>query len=934
MLLLTVTGQHTQAAPLAAAADCNIWWSQALHDTFDSNYRSPSGAVTPGTTVRVRLRVAQSDITSARVRVWDDRTNTQTYYDMAWDGAFDTDPTTYDWWYADIPLGAQPTALYYFFEINDAPGWCTADQDFYVDDDPHFYGGGQGTMSDAYDDTRSFQITVYDPAFSVPSWMQRGVVYQIFPDRFRNGDPSNNPVTGRFSYARANGSITRSHTITNTANTAGDWNFTICDPRSTYSPDCPNFYGDNFYGGDLRGVIQKVEDGYFTNLGVTVLYLNPIFRSPSNHKYDTADYMTIDPDFGTLADFQELVQKAGQRGIRVILDGVFNHTSSDSTYFDRYSRYNATGTLTSPGGVGTDDNSGACESPASPFRTWYTIPASGSPATGIHDRCDANDSDDPGGAWTQTYTAWYGYGSLPKLQANTPAVRSLIWSNGTSSVGPYWVSRGASGWRFDVGGDVDPGLTSDPANDYWEGFRSAVRTVNTETLLLGEEWGDATPWLLGNEWDSVMNYRFRSALLGWLMTGCNAGNGCAGGTQFEDNDSNTASASGAITSLTPSQFNARLLSIWEDYPPMAFKAMMNLEGSHDTNRMRFLLKKTNYDNDSTAIQRMKEWWIFSFTYPGAPTLYYGDEIGLNHDGVWSAGKWEDDPYNRAPFPWDDAPGSSYTADSGLQAHARKMASIYHSYRALQDGDVQHGIVLDDANKLYGFARTNGSQAALIVLNRDTSAHTTSITGLNTAPYNLSDGTVLVDALNGGTYTVIGGAVNVTVNSNWGVVLLEQQKIDTPQLPAGYTQPVASANIVFSPVFTDTTGGYELVSAYHLYRGTSPSFTPGAGNQIATIEPATFGGYTLTYQANPAMTIAYSGGQITVYDPDGVAGSYYAIGVENAAGGTAQSTPSPLAVTLETLRGHAGRPPAIVWLALVVSIGLSASLLRKRMRHTS
>ena len=143
----------------------------------------------------------------------------------------------------------------------------------------------------------------------------------------------------------------------------------------------------------------------------------------------------------------------------------------------------------------------------------------------------------------QTYEAWYGYSSLPKLKANSTPVRQLIWSNGTSSVGPYWVSQGADGWRFDVGGDVDPGLTNDPSNDYWEGFRSAVRAVDSQTLTLGEEWGDSSAWLLGNEWDSVMNYRFRSALLSWLATGC-SGNGCSGGV-FQENDSNNASSSGA-----------------------------------------------------------------------------------------------------------------------------------------------------------------------------------------------------------------------------------------------------------------------------------------------------------------------------------------------------------------------------------------------------
>lgn len=843
LALVGLLARGTQAAPAAvqAAADCNIWWNEVLHDTFNPDYRSIVGSTTPGNTVKLRLRVAQSDLTSARVRVWDDRANTSTYYNMAWDGAFDADPVTYDWWFVNLAVGAQPTILYYFFEMNDnGNGGCSpADQDFYVDDNPKFYGGGYGAMSDNYDDSRSFQITVYDAAFSVPSWMQRGVVYQVFPDRFRDGDPSNNPAAGRFSYDRAGGAIVRSN--------QADWNYTVCDPRSSYSPSCPNYYGDNFYGGDLRGVIQKIDDGYFANLGVTVLYLNPIFRSPSNHKYDSADFLTIDPDFGTLAIFQELTAKAEAAGIKVVLDGVFNHVSSDSTYFDRYSRYDAAGNLTSPNGPGVDDGSGGCESPVSPYRSWFYIPDIGNPGGGATDRCDPTDNDDPGGAWTQTYEAWYGFGSLPKPQANLPAVRNLIWSNGLNSVGPYWINQGADGWRFDVGGDVDCGLTCDPANDYWEGFRAAVRAVNPDTLTLGEEWQDASAWLLGNEWDSVMNYRFRSALLSWLFTGC-TGAGCTGGSVFEDNDSNNGSASGAISALAPSQFNARLLSIWEDYPAPALKAMMNLEGSHDTNRARFLLKKINNDNDSAAVQRLKEWWIFSFTYAGAPTLYYGDEIALNHDSVFAGGKWEDDPYNRVPFPWPDATGSTYSYDATAQAagvydHARKMASIRHSYRALQDGDVLHGIVLDDANKLYGFARIGGSQTALIVLNRSNANHPATLSGLNGAPYNLPNGAILVDALNGGAYTVSGGQVTLTVNSNWGVVLLEQAEIDTPAAPQ-VTIARSGSNVVLAwpPVTADTAGGRELTLAYEVWRSSQPYFMPGdAGSTLlATVTPPIYG----------------------------------------------------------------------------------------------
>ena len=744
--------------------DCSVQWDAVLHDSFNADYRSTVGPTTPNDIITLRLRVAQDDITTARVRAWDDRLNTETYYDMAWDGTFDTDPDTYDWWVTDVPVGGSPTIVYYFFEINDdGDGGCSpADQDFYVDDNPKFYGGGYGAMSDAYDDGRSYQITVYDPNFTVPAWMQQAVVYQIFPDRFRDGLPANNNGIGEFSYNSPTGTIYRS-----TLNPDTPWNTAVCDPRQL-GTDCTAKYGDNFYGGDLQGILDKINEGYFDNLGVTVLYLNPIFEAPSNHKYDTANYLSIDDNFGDLATFQALASAAEAHGLHLILDGVFNHTSADSTYFDLYSRYDVNGNLTSPGGPGVNDGSGACESVNSPFRPWFYFPDIGNPGTdnGVPVLCDGGLS----------YEAWFGYFSLPKLQANATDVRDLVWADGLNSVGPFWTSEGAAGWRFDVGNEIDPGLTNDPNNDYWEGFRAAVRdsgvTGRDDTLMLGELWEDASPLLLGNEWDSVMNYRFRSAMLSWLFTGC-AGNGCnsdANGQYFSDNDSNAGSASGEIRYVSPSQFNARLLSIWEDYPPMAWKAMMNLDGSHDTNRMRFLLKKVNNDNDSAALQRMKEWWLFAFTYAGAPTIYYGDEVGLSHDGVWDGLRWEDDPYNRAPYPWSDTPGD-YVADTGLMTFVQNLAAIRNANPVLQDGDVQHGLVIDDANKLYGFGRTNGSDTALIALNRDGVVHDVTFSGLKGAPYNLADGTELVDALNGGVYVVVGGEVAVPANPTWGAILL-------------------------------------------------------------------------------------------------------------------------------------------------------------------
>lgn len=829
----------------AAQNNNNLYWNGLFHDSFSTSYRTPTGPVTTASTVTLTFRTCMDDVNAVpTIRIWNDLTNTSTTPAMTFDGhGSDATLGGVTYWTYDLFVDNNPTIYYYVFQAAD--GSATA---YYRDDDPKFYGGGygaaEGDQTTAYNN--SYQLTVYDPAFSVPSWMQRGVIYQIFPDRFRDGSAGNNPAAGRFFYNESGGTIVRSNDT--------DWNTTICDPRS--AGGCLGDYSNNFYGGDLAGITAKINAGYFDQLGISVIYLNPIFLSPSNHKYDTANYLQIDPDFGTLSDFQALVTAADSHNIKIILDGVFNHTSSDSMYFDRYGRYNSSGSINDIDG-GTDDNSGACEGGSSTFYPWFYFPAGSNPGKDQPGDVIVNCPNGASDA-NQTYEAWYGYSSLPKLQANLGNVRTLIWDtplNNNSSVGKYWIDQGASGWRFDVGADVDGGLTNLSNNDYWEGFRTAVRTVDPETLTLGEEWGDASAWLLGNEWDSVMNYRYRSAVMSWLFTGC-SGDGCTGGTSFSDNDSNSFSSSGSISAITPSQFNARLLSIQEDYPPMAWKAMMNLEGSHDTNRIRFLLKKVNNNDDPAAIQRMKELWLFAFTYAGAPTLYYGDEVGLSQDGVWDGSQYQDDPYNRAPFPWDDTTGD-FTADTTLQAFARKMASIRHSYRALQDGDVQHGILIDDVNKLYGFARTNGSQTALIVLNRGDDPQLVTLSGLNAAPYSLTNGTDLVDVISGDTYTVTSGAVtNVWVDPTWGAVLLEQNKIETPAEPGAATFSFNGSDVTlgWDLVSLDSGGGRETPTLYTIHRSATYPFTPGAGNWLADVNPPTYGAAQahLTY-TDPAVS---------------------------------------------------------------------------------
>lgn len=828
-LLLAVSWVVSASLPSQSASpDCHIEWDYVLHDSHYHDFRSPAGACPTDNQVLVRIRVAQSDITAARLKTIKSHDQSVQWYDLAWDSEFDTDPERYDWWATTIAVGSEPTILYYYFELHDAGnGGCSEDIDYYCDDDPVFAGGGHGRMTDDPDEGSCFQLTVYDSGFAVPEWLQRGVIMQIFPERFRDGNPANNKPAGSYYYGNSQGTIYRSNQT--------DWNHRICDPRS----DCYWIWGENFYGGDLTGVTQKIVEGYFDNLGITILYFNPLFASPSNHGYDTTDFQTVNPCFGTDAEFEDLVAAADGHEIKLILDGVFNHSSSDSIYFDRYQRY---------------DSIGGCEALESPYRWWY------------HFYADANGAC-VGEAGPHDYEHWSIFDTLPRFMSYRTQVQQFFWDaaldpDAREPIAPYWVFRGAAGWRFDVAGDIDPGAGVDPNNQYYEGLRQRVREIYPETVLIGEEWQEATKWLLGHEWDSVMNYPLRTAVLCWLFTECK-GNGCTeSGEVFSDNDNNYNSGNGPFRFITASQFNNRLLTIWEDYPPMAYRAMMNLAGSHDTNRLRFLLRKINDDNDDRAKQRMRELWLFMFTYPGAPTLYYGDEVGLSQDGVWDSGDrtWIDDPYNRAPFPWDDTPGD-FTADTEfLQQHVRTMASIRHSYRALQDGDIAHGIVIHDDHRLYGYARMNATQTAVVILNRDWSDHSVTLTGLNGWPYNLPEGTVLVDALTRERYVVAASQLSISVDNQWGVVLLEDAEIDIPDQVGNltYTATDDDVQLEWEPVTKDIHGGREVVTEYRVHRATEPHFTPDESNLLARITPPAFGcqDYRLSYVDEGAASQTY------------------------------------------------------------------------------
>ncbi|MCA9541677.1 MAG: glycoside hydrolase family 13 protein, partial [Myxococcales bacterium] len=623
---------------VSPGAPCAIDWDAVRHDAFDPADRLPTGPVAAGGTIRLAL-TAPPAATRVRVRVWDAVANSERFVEMA--------PTA-GRFAAEFAVGDAPTLLYYFFEVTAGGSGCTPTVGYYVDDDPRFAGGGTGVATHRFDALRSYQITVPAADFDTPAWLRDAVIYHVFLDRFRDGDPSNDAVEPRFHYGNEAATLWRS---------GGEaWNTRICDPAETRMPACRGVYSSNFYGGDLRGLLDVIGAGYFEALGVSVLYLSPVFQAPSNHKYDATDFEAIDPDFGDEALLTEVIAAARAHGMEVMLDGVFNHVSSDSVYFDRYGRYDAVG---------------ACESPDSPYRDWFYLPAT----ENIGGRCDG-----------VPYEGWFGFGALPKLRSDNAGVRALFFGD-ADAVATRWTRLGVAGWRLDAAQDVDPGRSVDPAADFWESLRAALRDParggRPDAALLGEHWDDASGWFLGDEWDSVMNYRFRAAALGWFAHDC-AGDGCAEGRVFRTGDETEGSPLGPLAPLLPSAFDGRLRSLVQDTPAPALHALMNLAGSHDTQRVGFLLRKTNGDDPTRARRALVSLWTLMFTWPGAPTFYYGDEVGLSEDGVFRDGVWQDDPYNRAPFPWPDTPGH-YRADEGLLAEARRHTSLWWGHAALRDG---------------------------------------------------------------------------------------------------------------------------------------------------------------------------------------------------------------------------------------------------------
>jgi glycosidase len=666
-------------APGAAAAAPRKL--RLLHDTFSTAYRNPSGAVRTGSTVTLRLRVTGEKPKGVTLVV---SGSASRRLKMRRHGAL---------WSAALRTPATPGILSYSFRVQPVRGRVV----WYGDDDSStdIHKGGTGRASSFEPD--GFKLTVYAASFTTPSWLQGAVVYEIFPDRFRDGDPSND-------YCRA-GSTTGCPTFYGSIQATGHatWNEPLEDSRAT------GVFNRDFFGGDLQGVTQELD--YLKALGVDAIWLTPIFKARSNHRYDTDDYLQVDSALGGNAAFASLTSVAHLVGVRLILDGVFNHTSSDSRYFDRYNRY---------------PELGACESPSSTYRSWFSITGSDVPCT--------------------NYSSFAGLDSLPQLNHANAQVREFIYK-GTDSVVRHWDDRGADGWRLDAAQEIDHG--------WWRDFRTTVKAYAADSPLVGEITAgpaDATPYLLGNELDGVMNYRFRNDADGFVRT-----------TNFTD-------STGVIRVLRPSQLDHALHAELEDYPLQAAEVSFNLIDSHDTNRALFVVTEPG-DSVAAAKDRQKLAALLQFTSVGAPMVYYGDEAGINAPGKNGFG----DPYNRAPYPWSDQSGNPSVygpADQSMLSYYSRLASLRRNLPALRGGSFETLLTGDTTrasgdNNVYAFLRAGASaKPVVVVVNKGSAPEDASIPLRGAYP----NGTVLTDGLAGKTFTVAGAAVKVSVPARGGLVL--------------------------------------------------------------------------------------------------------------------------------------------------------------------
>ncbi len=516
-----------------------------LYNSKDLTYKDPFGTLNPGQRCTLRIHIPASVETSYVECVFQQENGehamtiplpekeTQGLYEQ-FSGSFQFD---------------DPGLYFYYFRITGKTGCFRL---FKYGDDTNMEDGDL------------WQVSCVPTAFPVPQWAKGATIYQVFPDRFKKSGSPN--LTGKLT----------PYTLHE------NWTEEVCWQ--------PNHEGkilnNDFYGGNFRGITEKLD--YIASLGVTILYLNPICKSFSNHRYDTGDYMTPDPMLGTLEDFTTLCDAAHARSIRVILDGVFSHTGDNSLYFDKYGNFGGHGAYTDP---------------HSPYRSWYDF---------TH--------------WPDTYRSWWGFDTLPTVNKLNPAFMEYIIT-GENSVIAHWLSLGCDGFRLDVADELP--------SEFLAALKQRLRQLKPDALLLGEVWEDASNkisygkrcrYFVDGTLDAVMNYPFRTAILDFLWK--------------RDDGSALSRAVMTIAENYPKDVllaNMNLLGS-HDTP----RILTALADEHDGSREEMATRRLCPEQAQSAREKLALAAVLQYALPGSPSIYYGDETGME------GGK---DPFNRRTYPW-------------------------------------------------------------------------------------------------------------------------------------------------------------------------------------------------------------------------------------------------------------------------------------------
>ena len=616
---------------------------------FDPRYhrcKQPFGAVVCGEAVSFHCRPLKSEgFTHCYLVMHEEFSGILEEYQMSYIGEEEDGRVCFA---TEVLAPKNPDLVWYYFRFwRDNHTGCVLDK--------------TGYRSDLQLDP--WQLTVYEKSHT-PDWFSSGVIYQIFPDRFHRlsvPDPTG-MVGGRVVHQ--------------------DWS-----EAQVWKPDEKGIVRNNdFFGGSLAGVTAKLDE--LAELGVTILYLNPIFEAASNHRYNTADYSVIDPMLGTEEDFKILCAEAKKRGIRVMLDGVFNHIGSQSRYFNDDGFY---------------PELGAAQSKDSPYYNWFSFKH-----------------------WPDEYESWWGINTLPAVREEHPDYVNYIIESEDAII-RRWLRCGASGWRLDV---------ADELPDWFiEKLRTAVEETDPEAFVLGEVWEDASvkiaynqrrKYFMGKELHGVMNYPFRTALLEYLQGG--------DAHDFED----------AMETLR------------ENYPPAAFYSSMNFLGTHDTARILTVLGADGKPEEKAVraeyrlspaelkrgLARLRLAVLILFTFPGAPTIYYGDEAGMEG--------WED-PFNRSTYPWGKE-------DTDLKAYFARLGNLRKENAALNRGTIRF---LYSKGPLLIYAREHEGKRYVTVVNASEEPATLNL------PWEAPEAT---DLLTGRTLAAKGSKLPLAIPPYGGLLL--------------------------------------------------------------------------------------------------------------------------------------------------------------------